>query len=125
GRDEAVEHRLDLLVRDLEAGRREMRAGVREAERAVEVAGGVHLDEREAGVLLVVRAEAAVERAAVADLGRELQRDGARLVEPLDPRVEVGVAEDERLEPTVLRAALAHDDLAVTQQDPRVDDLPA
>ena len=41
-------------------------AGVGEAERAVHVAGAVDLDDAQAGVLLMVGAEAAIVRAAVA-----------------------------------------------------------
>jgi hypothetical protein len=58
-------------------------------------------------VLLVVRAQPAIERAAVADLGLELERDRARLVEPLDVDVHLGVAIQQRLERLVHAAPFA------------------
>lgn len=60
GGDERVEARQDLSQREGEPVR--LMAGVGEADRAVEVAGGVDLDQPDAGVLLVVGAEPAVER---------------------------------------------------------------
>jgi hypothetical protein len=92
-----------------------------EADRAVEVALRVHLDEGEAGVLLVLGAEAAVEWAAVMHLGLELERDGARLVVAQLSEVELRVGIDQRFERAVLRTALAHDDLVVTDVQLRVD----
>ena len=78
GGDEAVEHELDLLKREREAVR--LVAGVGEADRAVEVAAAVHLDDREAGVLLVLGADTAVERTAVLDLALILERQRPGLV---------------------------------------------
>src|SRR5947207_7253151 len=86
GLDKPVEHELNLLARELEPGLGEVRAGVREAQRAIHVAGGVHLDERQAGVLLVLRAETAVQGTPVPDLGRELERQRPRLVVSGDTR---------------------------------------
>lgn len=60
GGDERVEARQDLSQREGEPVR--LMAGVGEADRAVEVARGVDLDQPDAGVLLVVGAEPAVER---------------------------------------------------------------
>nr|WP_233163229.1 hypothetical protein [Glycomyces salinus] len=80
GGHEDVEH-----LRALLAGYRVavgLVAGVGEADRAVEVAPGVDLDDAQACVLLVLGAQPAVRRAAVFDLGLELERDGAGLVEP-------------------------------------------
>ena len=54
---------------------------VGKTDRAVQVAVRVDLDQPEAGVLFVVRAQAAVAGTAVTDLGLELQRNGARFVE--------------------------------------------
>ena len=79
GRHEGVEHPLALLVGDGVAVR--LVAGVGEADRAVQVAAGVDLDDAQAGVLLVLRAQPAVARAAVLHLGLEGERDGAGLVE--------------------------------------------
>src|SRR4029450_6483846 len=107
GGDEAVEHEVDLLERERVAVR--LGAGVREADRAVKVAARVHLDDPEAGVLLVLGAEAAVERAAVDYLGLELERDRPRLVEALLREIELRVRVDERLEEAVLAAAFAQD----------------
>src|SRR5205807_191483 len=56
------------------------------------------------------------------DLVGELVWDGPRLVEARVPRVGLGIAVDQALELAVLRAALAHVDLAVAQQDMGVDD---
>ena len=117
--DEDVEHAVDLLeAQRVAVG---LVAGVGEADRAVEVAVGVDLDDPEAGVLLVLRAEAAVERAAVDDLGLELERDGARPVEAHRVEVHPGVAVDERLELAVLAAALAQVHPVVADVHLRVD----
>ena len=70
-----------------------------------------------AGVLLVIGAQAAIVRAAVHDLRRVLQRDCTRLIEPGLARVGFRVPVDERLELAMLRAALAHVHLAISQQD--------
>ncbi len=110
-RDERVEHALDLLQAQRVAVRLMARVG--KADRAIEVAAGVHLDHPEARVLLVLRAKAAVERAAVLHLGLEGERDRPRLVEPLLGEVELGVGVDERLEHAVLAAALPHEHAVV------------
>ncbi len=121
GGDEAAEHEVDLLERQRVAVAVGVVAGVGEADRAVEVAGGVHLDDREAGVLLVLGAQAAVERTAVLHLGLELERQRARLVEPLLRHVELRVRVDERLEEALLGAALAHDHAVVAHVHLGVD----
>ena len=117
---EPVEHRLDLGDGEVEA-----RAGIREADRAVEVAGGVHLDQREAGVLAVLRAQAAIERAAVDALRGDARRGLAGLVELRLLHVGAGVPVDQSLEPAVLRAPLAHERAVVAQEHLGVDDDPA
>src|SRR5262249_48758089 len=106
---------------DLAQGEAEARLGVGEADRAVEVAVAIHLDQREAGMLLVLRAEATVARTAVDDRGAEAERGRPRLVEAQRVEVHPRVRADQRLEPAVARAALAHDDLAVLEPDLRVD----
>ncbi len=116
GLDEVVQDVLDILERQVEA-----RACVGEAKRTGHVAGAVDLDDAHAGMLLVVRAEAAVVGAALGDLGRKGERDGARLVELRRRRVGLGIAVDERLVLPVLGAAFAHVDLVVAQEDVRVD----
>ena len=49
-------------------------AGVGETDRAIQVAGSVDLDQSQAHVLLVLRAQAAVQGTAVVNLGTEFQR---------------------------------------------------
>src|SRR5439155_12201042 len=105
-RDKAVEHESHLPVVQFEAIPRQVRAGIGEAEGAVEVAGRVDLDQSETGVLLVLGAEATVMGTSVLDLGLELQWQGSRLVVRRDVRVKLGVAEHQRLEPAVARAPL-------------------
>jgi len=94
---------------------------VGKAHRAIEVAAGVDLDDPEAGVLLVVGAQAAVERAAVTDLGLGLERDRARLVEALRRHVHLGVAVQQRLEGSVVPTPLAQEHLVVAGVDLGVD----
>src|SRR5205823_10834354 len=89
--------------------------------RTVEIAGRVHLDEREAGVLLVLGAETAIERTTLFDLGLESKRQRSRLVVTEDARVEIGVSEHDRLERAVVGATLPHHHLAVAKMDLRVD----
>jgi hypothetical protein len=96
-------------------------ARVGEADRAIEVAVGVDLDDAEARVLLVLRAQAAVERAPVLHLGLGLERDGAGLVEPQRVEVHLGVGVEERVELAVLRAPLAEEHLVVLGVDLAVD----
>ena len=63
GTDKVVQHRFDFFQRQTEAGTR-----IGKAERAVHVAGAVDLDDAQAGVLLMVGAQAAIVRTAVFDL---------------------------------------------------------
>jgi hypothetical protein len=96
-------------------------AGVDEADRAVQVAVGVDLDDPQAGVLLVLRAQPAVRRAAVADLGLEGQRDRAGLVEARRVQVRLRVAVYQRLELPVVAAPLAQEHLLVADVHLGVD----
>ena len=75
-RHQRVEHALDL---GQAAVRVPLGRGVGEAHRAGEVAGLVDLDDGQAGMLLVVGAEAAIPRAAALGAGVRLQRPVARL----------------------------------------------
>ncbi len=119
-RDVDVEHALALLERDgVAVG---LVAGVSEADRAVQVAVGVDLDDPQARVLLVLGAQPAVRRAAVLDLGLELQRDRARLVEPRRIDIHLRVAVDERLELAMFSAAFPQEYLVVVDVDLGVDD---
>ena len=114
--DESVKHGLNLFQGEAVAD-----AGVGETDRTVQVAGGVDLDECQADVLLVLRAEPAVQGAAVLNLCAEIQRDGAGLVETHAADVHLGVRADNPLEPTVFGAALPHIDLVVADDYLRVD----
>ena len=115
--DKAVQHTLHLFQRQAEAD-----AGVGETDGAVEVAGGVDLDEAQAHVLLVFRAKAAVQRAAVFDLSAELQGDGAGFVELDGVDVHLGVGADDAFEPAVFGTPLSHVDLVVPDDYLSVDD---
>jgi hypothetical protein len=79
---------------------------VGEADRTVQIAGGIHLDDPEAGVLRVFGTDAAVMRTAGVSRGLPLQRLRARLIEPLNLPVAVAgcVAIDHRREAAVVRA---------------------
>jgi hypothetical protein len=70
GGHERVQSGLDLVAGEGEPVK--LAAGVGEADGAVEVAGRVDLDQPDARMLLVVRTQAAVERAAVVHLGLRL-----------------------------------------------------
>jgi hypothetical protein len=74
-------------------------------------------------VLLVLGADAAVERAVLLDLGLELERQRAGLVEAQLTHVQLGIGVDKRLEAAVLRAALAQQHAVVADVDLGVDDL--
>ena len=80
GADERIQAGLHLLNVQGKAVRLVARVG--EADRAIQVAARVDLDQAQAGVLLVLWTQPAIERAAVPGLGLGRQRDGARLVEP-------------------------------------------
>jgi hypothetical protein len=104
GAHERVEHLLHLL--QAERVTVLLRPGARfgEADRAVEVADGVHLDDPEAGVLGVLRTDPAVVRAAARDRGLALERLGAWPREALNVEIALDVAVDDRVEGPVLRA---------------------
>ena len=123
--DVAIQHEVDLLSRELEPCLRQVRSGIGKTQRAVQVACGVDLDQRQAGVLTVLGAQPAVMWTALPHLGCELQRDRPRLVEACDLRVEVCVAEDQGFKPAMIRAPLAHDHAPITKQDLSVDHTPA
>src|SRR5215471_5966756 len=93
------------------------RRGIREADRASEVAVLVDLDQRQARMLLMVRAEAAI--IGTAELGAALQ--GERTVAGLDvvlAQPPIGrVAGNERRLDAVLLAALLVPDLVVLDGD--------
>src|SRR5215207_9077568 len=117
GPDEGVQHRLDLLQRQAVPVLLRPRAGVGEADRAVEVAGGVDLDDPQAGVLGVLGADATVTRAAVKGLRLTLAGVFAGLVEALDLQIALGVAVDDRLEFSVVGAPTAEDHAGVANEE--------
>jgi len=119
-RHEDVEH--PLALRQVDGVPVGLVAGVGKTDRAVQIAAGVDLDDAQARVLLVFRAQPAVRRAAVADLGLEGQRDRAGLVEAGAVEVHPRVAVYQRLELAVFRAALTQVHLVVTEVDLSVDD---
>ena len=61
-----VQHLLHFFQRKTKS-----RAGSRKAQRAIHIASAVHLDNAQAGVLLMVRAQPAVARTAVVDFAAE------------------------------------------------------
>ena len=94
-------------------------------ERTIHVAGAVHFDDAQTCVLLVVRAESAIERATAIPLRRKLKRNGAWFVELRGIGIHACVAVYEPFEEPVLRAAFPHVDLGVADQNLCVDDSAA
>ena len=117
GGDQMIENLFHFFEREVEA-----RARFRETERTIHVAGAVHFDDAQARVLLMVRAESTIERAAAIPCRRKLKRYGAGFVELRGIGIHACVAVHERFERAVLRAALPHINLVVADQDLRVDD---
>jgi len=74
---QVIEDIFHLFEREVEPG-----TGFGQAERASHMTGAIHLDDAQAGVLLVIGTKAAIVRAAVDDLGQKFERDRAGLVEP-------------------------------------------
>src|SRR5258708_4103808 len=99
-----------------------MMAGPGKADGAVEVAVAVHLEDSQAGVLLVVRAQPAVEGAAPGEFGLGLQRDRSRLVEAYGLEVPVGTGVQECFEAAVVGAALPQVEAVVPDVDLGVED---
>ena len=81
-----------------------------------------HLYDSDAGVLLMVGAESAVERAAIANLCRELKRDPARTVVLGCAHVHLGVGAYDALEASVLGTPFLHVDASVSDVDLGVED---
>src|SRR6516165_1087995 len=76
-------------------------------------------------MLLMVRTEPAVMRASLAKFAVEGERDRSGFVVAAERDISFGIAIDKRLKWPAIRAALAHIDLVVPQQDLRVDHFPA
>src|ERR671937_165023 len=98
-----------------------MRSRLREADRTVQVAGGVDLDDSEAGVLCVLGADAAIVRTASSHLGLPLERALAGLAEALDLQVAPGVAVDDRFKRSVVGAPAAQDHPALASSELSVE----
>ena len=120
GSDEGVECRLHMRQSEREAVR--LMARVSEAHRTVEIACGVHLDDPQAGVLLMIGTQTTVERAAALYGGLGLEGDRARLVEPQGVEIQLGVGVQQRLEAPVLPAALPQEHLVLPHVYPGVHD---
>jgi hypothetical protein len=112
GADEGVEHRLDLPQGERVAVLLGAGARVGEADRAVEVARRVDLDDPEAGVLRVLGADPAVVRASARGRRLALERLVAGPLEALDLDVALCVPVHDGLERAVVGAAPAQDHLA-------------
>src|SRR5918999_728952 len=100
-------------------------ARVGEADRAVEVAAGVDLDDPQARVLLVLGTDATVARTALHGLSLQPQRQLTGLVVALDLDVALGVAVHDGLEPAMLGTALAEEDLSGAADHLSLEYLPA
>ena len=112
--DQRVQHALDLgqAAMTVPLGR-----GIGEADRAGEVAGFVDLDDRQAGMLLVVGAKPAVPWAAALGPGVRLKRPVAGLqILQCAPPVD-GIVRHQRLHHAMLRAALGIVDATVFLDD--------
>ena len=112
--DQRVQHPLDLLQRAVGLA---LHGRVRETHGAGQVAGLIDLEDGEARVLFVVRAEAAVERAAV--IGPRLGAKGPVAgLQPVLLRFPVGeVVADQRLLHAVFAAALLVEDVRALRDD--------
>src|SRR6267143_4921224 len=118
--NEFVQHLFNFFHGEVEAW-----PGFGKTERAIHVADTVHLNDAEASVLLVVRAEAAVVGTAIVNFGVIGHRNGAGFVVFAKCRVGFCVAVHKSLERPTLRAALAHVNLVVAQKYLSIDDSSA
>ena len=118
--DERLQHRVDLGQAAVLGARGR---GLGEAHRTGEIALLVDLDQREAGMLLVVGAQAAIVGAAVMRAALELERHVAGL-EIVLAALEIGrIGRDQRLLRAVLGAALQVEDVVAFDQDLRRHEL--
>ena len=69
----------------------------------------------------MVGTQPAIERTSLVDFGRKLQGNCAGFVVRRDLHVEIGVAEKQRLERTVIGTALADKNFSIAQEDARVN----
>src|ERR1700712_2373077 len=98
---------------------------VGEADRAGEIAGVVDLDDGEAAMLLVIRAEAAIPWAAALGPAGVEQGPVAWLQPAADVQPVIRILLDQRLRHAVLGAPFLVEDLAVLADDLRRHQLPA
>ena len=116
--NETVEHALNFSKRQTETV-----LSVSEANRAIQIAVAVYFNQCHAGVLLVFRTKATIERATVLHLCTEFEGHRAWLIETSAAYVTFRIGTDQTLEPTVLGTAFAHIYAVVTQQHLRVDNF--
>src|SRR5215211_4891927 len=121
GPDEGVEHRVDLLQRQAVAVLLWPGAGVGEADRAVEVARGVDLDDPQAGVLGMLRADTTIVWAAIGHLRLSPSWALPRLVEALDLHVALRVPVDDGFEEAVVRTLTTQDHPTAPYQQLRIE----
>jgi len=114
---QAVQHPLHLFQ-----GKSKPDAGVGEANRASQIAAGIYFDKGRAGVLLVLRAQPAVQGTAPFHLGAKAQGHRPRLVEGGRRHVHLGVGAYQSFKPAVVRAALAHVDPVISQEHLGIDE---
>jgi hypothetical protein len=93
---EPIQHPLYFLQ-----GKGETFSSVGEADRAIQVTAGIYLNESQAGMLFMLRAQAAVLGTPLFYLGAELEGQRARLVEGRRSYIHLGVGADQPLKPTV------------------------
>jgi hypothetical protein len=92
----------------------ETRSGVSVTERAIHIAGAVHLDDAHTGVLLVIRTQPAIIRTTMNHFRGVLERDGTWFIVLGLLDICLGIAVDQRLEVAMFRATFVHVDLVVS-----------
>jgi hypothetical protein len=118
GWDESFEHGVDLFQTQVVP-----RSGVGKASGTRQVAAGIDLDEGQAGVLLVLRAQSTIFGAPLLYLGGELQGNGPWLVVLQGVDLPLGISRDHGLEPAVIGTSLPHEDPVFLQMNLGIDDL--
>src|SRR5437763_16173343 len=105
-----VQHTFHLFERQIKAG-----PSIGKAQRAVHITRAVHLDDTQARMLLVIGAKTTIVRAAIDDRRGKCQGDGARLVKLGRRRIGLGITIDQGFKSPMLRTALTHVDLILTE----------
>jgi hypothetical protein len=109
--NESVQHEFNLFH-----GQAKPNSGIGKTNGAVEVAARVDLNQSQADVLFVFRAEAAVQGATVYDLCAVLQGQGAGFIELHRVHVHLGVGTDNASEPPVGWTPFTHQHLVFFDQ---------